>query len=46
VFEGGIRKMTRGFMRKEPTNSARIHEHPEVVAIFTKANWMPFFEKL
>lgn len=32
-------------MRKEPTNSSRIHEHPQVVSIFTRANWMPFFEK-
>ena len=32
-------------MRKEPLNSVKLHEHPEVVAIFTKANWMPFFEK-
>ena len=32
-------------MRKEPTNSTRLHEHPQVVAIFTRANWMTFFEK-
>lgn len=32
-------------MRKEPTNSTRLHEHPQVVAIFTRENWMPFFEK-
>jgi len=38
--------MTRGFMRKEPLNPVRLHEHPEVAAIFTRANWMPFFEKL
>ena len=32
-------------MRKEPTNSTRLHEHPQVVAIFPRANWMSFFEK-
>ena len=31
-------------MRKEPKNSFRLHEHLEVVAIFTRENWMPFFE--
>ena len=33
-------------MQKEPLNLARLHEHPKVVALFTRANWMPFFEKL
>lgn len=33
-------------MRKEPLNSTRLHEHPEVVALFTRENWMPFFENL
>lgn len=33
-------------MRNESLNSARLHEHPKVVALFTRANWMPFFEKL
>lgn len=32
-------------MRKEPTNSTKLHEHPQVIAIFTRANWMTFFEK-
>lgn len=32
-------------MKKEPTNSTRLHEHPQAVAIFTRANWMTFFEK-
>ena len=32
-------------MRKEPLNSTKEHEHPEVVSLFTKENWMPFFEK-
>ena len=38
--------MKRGFMRKEPTNSTRLHEHPQVVSIFKRENWMTFFEKL
>ena len=33
-------------MRKKPLNSTKLHEHPEVVALFTRANWMPFLEKL
>jgi len=33
-------------MRKEPLNSNKLHEHPEVVALFTKANWMSFFERI
>jgi len=32
-------------MRKESTNSTRLHAHPQVVEIFTRANWMNFFEK-
>ena len=32
-------------MRKDPTNSTRLHAHPQVVEIFTRANWMNFFEK-
>jgi len=38
--------MTGGFMRKEPLNSTKLHEHPEMVALFTRANWMPFFERI
>lgn len=37
--------MIAGFMRKEPLNSTKLHEHPKVVAPFTRENWMPFFEK-
>ena len=33
-------------MRKDPTNSTRIHAHPQVVEIFTRENWINFFEKL
>lgn len=32
-------------MRKDPTNSTRLHAHPQVVDIFTRENWMNFFEK-
>lgn len=32
-------------MRKEPLNSTQLHKHPEVVALLTKENWMPLFEK-
>jgi len=38
--------MTGGFTRKEPLNSTKLHEHPEVVALFTRANRMHFFEKI
>ena len=38
--------MTGGFMRKEPLNSVKLHEHPEVVALFIRGNWMPFFERI
>jgi len=37
--------MTGGFMRKEPTNFSRLLAHPQVVDIFTRANWMNFFQK-
>ena len=33
-------------MRKEPLNSNKLHEHPKVVALFTSANWMSFFERI
>lgn len=33
-------------MRKEPLNSNKLHEHPEVVALFTRANSMSFFERI
>ncbi len=32
-------------MRKDPTNSNRLHAYPQVVEIFTRENWMNFFEK-
>lgn len=32
-------------MRKEYLKSTKLHEHIEVVALFTRENWIPFFEK-
>ena len=45
-FQQSLNTMPGGFMRKEPLNSNKFHENPEVVALFTKANWMPFFERI
>jgi len=33
--------MLGGFMRKEPLNSSKLHEHPEVVALFTRETGYP-----
>ena len=44
-FKRSTGSMTRGFMRIKPTNSTRFHAHPQVVDIFTRANWMNLFEK-
>ena len=38
--------MRGGFNKREPTNTLRIHQHPLVVEIFTRHNWMVFFEKM
>ena len=38
--------MTGGFNRREPINTVRIHQHPPVLEIFTRHNWMGYFEKL
>jgi len=38
--------MPGGFLRKEPLKSKKFHEHIEVVAHFTTANWMSFFERI
>lgn len=32
-------------MRKDTLNSMKLHEHLDVVALFTMENWMPFFKK-
>ena len=45
VFKRSISIMKGGFMRKKPTNSTKLHQHPQVVAIFTRAKRMNFFEK-
>lgn len=33
-------------MRKEPLNSSKLYEHPEVVDLFTRAHWISFFHKI
>jgi len=38
--------MIVGFNKMEPINTVRIHQHPHVLEIFTRNNWMGFFEKL
>ena len=38
--------MIVGFNRREPTNTVRIQQHPQVLEIFTRHNWMGFFEKI
>jgi len=38
--------MIGGVNRREPINNVRIHQHPHVLEIFTRHNWMGFFEKL
>jgi len=45
-FQQSLNIMIGGFMRKEPLNSTKLHEHPEVVALFTRVNWMPLFERI
>ena len=34
------------FIRKEPLDSRKLHEHPKVVNLFTHANWMSFCDKI
>ena len=38
--------MPGGFIRKGPSDSSKLHEHPEVVDLFTRANWISFFDKI
>ena len=38
--------MPEGFIRKEPSDSRKLREHPEVVNLFTRANWMTFCDKI
>ena len=38
--------MPGGFIKKEPTDSKKLRENPEVVELFTRAQWMSFCDKL
>lgn len=38
--------MPGGFIRKEPSDSSKLRENPEVVNLFTHANWMTFCDKI
>jgi len=38
--------MRGGFNKREPTNTTRIHQHPLVVEIFTRYQWMGLFERM
>ena len=38
--------MTRGFNRREPTGTSRIHLHPPMVEIFRGHQWLEFFKLL
>ena len=38
--------MPGGFIRKEPLDSIKLREHPAVVDLFTRANWMTFCDKI
>ena len=33
-------------MRKEPLKSIKLYEHPKVVDLFTRANWISFFNRI
>ena len=38
--------MTGGFNRREPTITTRIYQHPPMLEIFTRHQWLGFFELL
>ena len=38
--------MLGGFIKKEPSDSRKLCEHPAVVDLFTRANWMAFCDKI
>jgi len=38
--------MNGGFNKIEPTNTARIHQHPPMLEIFKRHQWMGFFERM
>ena len=42
----GIFTMPRGFIKKEPSDSKKLRETPEVVDLFTRAKWMTFCDKI
>ena len=33
-------------MRKEPLKSSKLYEHPKVVELFTRENWISFFDRI
>jgi len=37
--------MTGGFNKREPTNTTTIQQHPPMVEIFRRHQWMGFFER-
>ena len=38
--------MPGGFIRREPTDSEKLRENPQVVEFLTRAGWMSFCDKL
>lgn len=38
--------MPGGFIRREPSDPSKFCEHPKVVDLFTRANWMSFCDKI
>ena len=38
--------MPGGFIRKEPSDSKKLRETPEVVGLFNRAKWMTFCDKI
>lgn len=38
--------MPGGFIRKEPSDSRKLRETPEVVDLFTRANWVTFCDRI
>jgi len=41
-----LNNMPGGFMRKESLKSIKLYEHPEVEDLFTRANWISFFDRI
>lgn len=39
-------KTTRGFNIRDPINTLRVHQHPQVLEIFTRHSWMGYLEEL